>query len=149
MTLKGRHWVMLWLLVALVALASVAARQTSGFNTAKELRAARDQRSSLEAQRGELERRIRQASSREVLVPRAVSTLGLHEPGATEMTVLTLPAESPGGLPADAATVARTDSVRKAPAKPRAVARPSARKPAARRAPGRKPARAPVRRPRH
>lgn len=149
MTLKGRHWVMLWLLVALVALASVAARQTSGFKTAKELREARDQRSSLEAQRGELERRIRQASSREVLVPRAVAALGLHEPAATEMTVLTLPAETPGGLPADAATAARTDSVRKVPSTPHAVTRTSARKSLVRRAPARKAVRPPAHRPRH
>lgn len=149
MTLKGRHWVMLWLLVALVALASVAARQTSGFNTAKALREARDQHSSLEAQRGELERRIRQASSREVLVPRAVAMLGLHEPAATEMTVLTLPAETPGGLPADAWPAVRTDSVRKASSAPHAVTRAPARKPPVRRAPARKPARSPARRPRH
>src|SRR5258707_1031711 len=102
MTLKGRHWVMLWLVVALATFGSVAARQTSGYTTSHALRAARDERSAMEAQKGELERRIRQASSRQVLVPRASANLGLHEPAASEMTVLALPADAPGGLPPDA-----------------------------------------------
>ena len=148
MTLKGRHWVMLWLLVALVTLASVAARQTSGIGTARALRTAREERAALEAQRGELERRIRQASSRQVLVPRAESSLGLHEPAATEMTVLSLPAESPGGLPAEAVQAPR-DTAKAAPAKPRPAPKATARKAPARRAPARAPARKPARTRRH
>ena len=144
MTLKGRHWVMLWLIVALATLASVAARQTSGFNTAKALRQAREDRSALEAQKGELERRIRLASSRQELVPRAEASLGLHEPAATEMTVLTLPAESPGGIPADAVAAPRADTARKAAARPRAAAKPATRRPPARRAPAKKPAKRPA-----
>lgn len=142
MTLKGRHWVMLWLLVALVTLASVAARQTGGFNTAKALRTAREDRAALEAQRGELERRIRVASSRQVLVPRAEASLGLHEPAATEMTVLSVPAESPGGIPAAASAA---DSVQQAPAPVRATTKPPARKTPAHSAPARKPAHVPAR----
>ncbi|MBW8772849.1 MAG: hypothetical protein JF590_06115 [Gemmatimonadetes bacterium] len=140
MTLKGRHWVMLWLVVALGTLGSVAARQTRGFTTAQALRAARDERAGLESQRGELDRRIRQASSRQVLVPRAEANLGLHEPAAAEITVLPLPTDVAGGLPAEA--IAGTDgtaadtarAVKKPAAKPRAAAHAPARKPPARKA---------------
>ena len=135
MTLKGRHWVMLWLVVALGTLGSVAARQTSGFATAQALRSARDERAGLESRRGELDRRIRQASSRQVLVPRAAATLGLHEPAAGEITVLSIPDDVSGGLPPEALLGTdgpRADTVRKAPAKPRVTARAPARKPAAR-----------------
>ena len=152
MTLKGRHWVMLTLLVLLVTLVSVTMRQTSGVNVARELRSARDEHAALEAQRGDLERRIRQASSRQVLVPRAEAALGLHEPAATEMTVLTLPAESPGGLPPEATATARPDSAAKAPAKAHAAPKAAVRKAPARRAPARparKPTRAPTRGRRH
>ncbi|HWA40921.1 MAG TPA: hypothetical protein VG712_04865 [Gemmatimonadales bacterium] len=141
MTLKGRHWVMLWLVVALGALGSVAARQSSGYATAQQLRLARDERASLEARRGELERRIRQASSRQVLVPRAEANLGLHEPAAGEITVLVIPADQPGGIPVEAA--APRDTVKKAAPKPRATVRTPSRRAPARRAPTR---RAPTRR---
>ena len=75
MTLKGRHWVVLWLVVGFGTLFSVTARQQRGYATAQQLRAARDERAALEARRGEMERRIRQASSRQVLVPRASASL--------------------------------------------------------------------------
>lgn len=145
MTLKGRHWVMLWLVVGLATLGSVAARQSSGFGTARALREARDERAALEARRGELERRIRQASSRQVLVPRAEANLGLHEPAAGEITVLAVSPDAPGGLPPEVASTppVRTDTVQKAPARPRATARPPARKAPARRAPTRPPTRRP------
>src|SRR5574338_1655693 len=129
MTLKGRHWVMLWLVVALGALGSVAARQSSGYATAQQLRQARDERAALEARRGELERRIRQASSRQVLVPRAEANLGLHEPAANEITVLVIPADLPGGIPAEAVAAPR-DTVKKAAPRPRVTPRaPSRRSP--------------------
>lgn len=129
MTLKGRHWVMLWLVVALGMLGSVAARQSSGYATAQNFRAARDERAALEARRGELERRIRHASSRQVLVPRATATLGLHEPIAGEITVLTVPAVASGGLPAEvlSGAPARPDTVQRPAAKPRVTARPATR----------------------
>jgi hypothetical protein len=138
MTLKGRHWVILWLVVALGTLGSVAARQTGGFATAQALRAARDERASLESRRGDLDRRIRQASSRQVLVPRATANLGLHEPAADEITVLALPNDVPVGLPADALSNSdgpKVDTVKQATPtpKPRAVTRATVRKPAARR----------------
>ena len=130
MTLKGRHWVMLWLVAALGTLMAVAWRQQRGYATAQSLRTARDERGALEAQRGELERRIRTSASRQVLVPRAGERLGLHEPGAREMTVLVVPADLPGGLPAEALTTAAPrDTVRPAPARPRTTARAPARRP--------------------
>jgi hypothetical protein len=130
MTLKGRHWVMLWLVAALGTLMAVAWRQQRGYATAQQLRTARDERGALEAERGELERRIRTAASRQVLVPRAGERLGLHEPRAQEMTVLVVPADLPGGLPAEALTTPapRADTVRTAPARSRTTARPPTRR---------------------
>jgi hypothetical protein len=42
----------------------------------------------LEARRAELERQIRAASSRQVLVPLAERTLGLHQPSDSEFALL-------------------------------------------------------------
>lgn len=95
MRLKGRHWLMLWLLVFLLAASAVVARQTAGFRTARRLGELREQRTALEARRAELERRIRQASGRQVLVPRAERELGLHLPADHEFVLFTLPADRP------------------------------------------------------
>lgn len=148
MTLKGRHWVMFWLTVVGVTAVLVTYRQTSANLAARDLRAARDERAALEAQKGELERRIRLAGSRQELVPRAESGLGLHEPSATEMTVLAVPVDAPGGLPDEVMSGATPDSVRKASAKPKAPARAATRRPPARRSPARTPSR-PITRRRH
>jgi hypothetical protein len=94
--LKGRHWLMVWLLLSLCALLAVATRQSSGFNTARRVRDLREERLGLEARRGELERRIRAASSRQVLVPLAERTLGLHQPADSEFTLFVLPQRSAG-----------------------------------------------------
>lgn len=136
MTLKGRHWVMLWLVVALIVLGTVTARQTLGYSAADALRVAREERAGLEARRGELERRIHQASSRQVLIPRATSSLGLHEPTATEFTILRVPGDLQGGLPAEVA--APRDTVRAAA--PRAASRPPAKKKPAAKPASRRPA---------
>ena len=92
MRLKGRHWLMLWLIVFLGVLLAVATRQTSGFRTARRLRELREERLALEARRGELERRIRVASSRQVLVPIAERSLGLHQPSDSEFVLFVVPA---------------------------------------------------------
>jgi hypothetical protein len=92
MRLKGRHWVLLWLLIFLGGALAVVARQTAAFRTARLLRDLREERSSLEARRAELERRIRVASSRQVLVPRAQRALGLHEPADSEFVLFGVPA---------------------------------------------------------
>jgi uncharacterized protein YpmB len=59
MRLKGRHWLMLWLIIFLGVLVAITTRQTAGFRTAARVRELREQRLALEAQRGDLERRIR------------------------------------------------------------------------------------------
>jgi hypothetical protein len=94
MRLKGRHWVLLWLLIFLCSALVVAARQTAAFRTARRLRDLREERSTLEARRADLERRIRVASSRQVLVPRAERALGLHEPADSEFVLFGVPAIS-------------------------------------------------------
>jgi hypothetical protein len=91
MRLKGRHWLMLWLLIFLCALLAITTRQAAGFRTARRLRDLRDQRLALEAQRGELERRIRLGASRQVLIP-AARALGLHEPADSELVLFAVPA---------------------------------------------------------
>jgi hypothetical protein len=97
MRLKGRHWLMLWLLVFLCVLVAITARQTEGFRTARRLRELRDERTALEARRGDLERRIRVASSRQVLVPVVQRTLGLHEPADSEFVLFALPPDGVRG----------------------------------------------------
>jgi hypothetical protein len=88
MRLKGRHWLMLWLIVFVCVLLAIATRQSAGFRTARRLGELREERMALDARRAELERQIRAASSRQVLVPLAERTLGLHEPSDSEFTLL-------------------------------------------------------------
>jgi hypothetical protein len=92
--LRGRHWVIAWLLVFLGGALIVVGRQTTAFRTARRLRELREERSSLEARRAELERRIRVASSREVLVPLAKRALGLHEPVDSEFVLFAVPSSA-------------------------------------------------------
>jgi hypothetical protein len=96
MRLKGRHWVLLWLLIFLGGALAVVARQTAALQTARRLSHLREERSSLEARRADLERRIRLAASRKVLVPKAERTFGLHEPADSEFVLFPMPA-APGG----------------------------------------------------
>ena len=98
MRLKGRHWLMLWLVVFVCVLLAIAARQSAGFATARRLSELREERLSLEARRAELERQIRVASSRQVLVPLAERALGLHQPSDSEFAFLPVaqpPADQP------------------------------------------------------
>jgi hypothetical protein len=88
---KGRHWVLLWLLLFLGGALAVVSRQTMALRTARRLHDLREQRGILEARRAELERRIRVASSREVLVPIARRSLGLHEPVDSEFVLFAVP----------------------------------------------------------
>src|SRR3954463_5728236 len=91
MRLKGRHWMILWLLIFLGGALAVVSRQTAAFRTARRLHDLREERSSLEARRAELERRIRVASSRQVLVPVAERGLGLHQPADSEFVLFVVP----------------------------------------------------------
>lgn len=95
MRLKGRHWLMLWLLLFLLVLVAITTRQTEGFRTARRLRDLREERLGLEARRGDLERRIRLASSRQVLVPIVARALGLHEPADSEFVLFAVPPAGP------------------------------------------------------
>jgi hypothetical protein len=94
--LKGRHWVLLWLLIFLGGALAVVGRQTTAFRTARRLRDLREERSGLEARRADLERRIGVASSRQVLVPIAKRALGLHEPADSEFVLFVVPAGRTG-----------------------------------------------------
>ncbi|HET8622536.1 MAG TPA: hypothetical protein VFM14_03160 [Gemmatimonadales bacterium] len=99
MRFKGRHWVLVCLGVFLVTAAAVIGRQTSAFHAARRLRELREQRTALDAQRADLERRIREASGRRVLEAKAARELGLHVPADNEFTLFVVPA-----APEDAAT---------------------------------------------
>ena len=87
MRLKGRIWIAIWLVFALVVLAWVVTRDTSGFRTATELRNLRNERSVQQAEKAELMRRIREGESRAVLIPRAES-MGLRLPADSEIVIL-------------------------------------------------------------
>jgi hypothetical protein len=91
-TFKGRYLAAAWLLAALATLWVVAARQTAAFRDAGALRDARAARARLEGRRAELERRIRSAQSRAVLVPRAEDRLRLRLPADSEIILLPVPA---------------------------------------------------------
>jgi hypothetical protein len=95
MTLKGRHWVMLWLALFLAVATAVQLRQTTSYRAAQRLAALRQQRATLEARQADLERRIREASSRPVLGRTAQEKLDLHFPRDSEQAPLLL--TPPGG----------------------------------------------------
>jgi hypothetical protein len=84
---RGRFWLILWLGFALGVLAWVNARQTASVILAREVSAARAARAAAESERAALQRRLRNAESREVLIPRA-EALGLRQAADTEMVTL-------------------------------------------------------------
>ena len=96
--LKGRHWLALWLVALLAALWAVIARQTASLNAARALADLRDAPAQLEGRRAALERRIRTAQSRAVLLPRA-QRLGLRLPADTEIILLPVPVSPPRTTP--------------------------------------------------
>jgi cell division protein FtsL len=89
---RGRIWLGLWLLLFLAVAIAIVARQRAALDTAAELNRLRERRLTLEAKQAEFEGRIREASSRKVLVPKAESRLGLRLPSDGRNTNLTLPA---------------------------------------------------------
>jgi hypothetical protein len=100
-TFRGRHWIAFWLVALLAALWAVVARQTSALNAARALADLREARAALDGRRGELERRVRNAQSRAVLVPRA-RKMGLRLPADTEIILLpapTAPSAPPAATP--------------------------------------------------
>ena len=94
MAIKGRHWVLLWLVLFLAVAALVVARQTAAYQMAARLSQLREERTALEARRAALERRIREAASRDVLGGRATS-LGLHQPADSEFILFSVPGDRP------------------------------------------------------
>lgn len=93
MTFRGRHWIAFWLVALLAALWVVIARQTAALNGARALADLREQRASLEGRRADLERRVRVAQSRAVLLPRAQKQ-GLRLPADTEIILIPAPSDS-------------------------------------------------------
>jgi hypothetical protein len=91
---RGRHWVAVWLLAFLVTTWLVYARQTAAIRAARELAEVRARRADLDGHRADLERRIRTAESRAVLVPRAQTRLGLHLPSDSEIVLIPAPGGS-------------------------------------------------------
>ena len=92
MRFKGRHWILLWLAVFLLAATAVITRTSAGYRAAEELGGLRHERIALEAQRAELESRIRELSGRRVMEERTARDLGLHHPTDSEFTIFRLPA---------------------------------------------------------
>ena len=90
MAVRGRHWIAFWLVALLGALWAVIARQTASLNAARALTEAREERATLEGRRAELDRRVRTAQSRTVLLPRA-RALGLRLPADTEIILIPAP----------------------------------------------------------
>ena len=89
MRLKGRHWLAVWLIAFLAVAWIVIARYNSSLAMARALAELRTRRANLEGHRADLERRIRAAESRAVLVPRA-QRLGLRLPSDSEIILLPL-----------------------------------------------------------
>lgn len=92
--LKGRHWLLVWLLGFLLVATAVLARQQAALATAARLRGLRERHAALEAARAGLERTIRARSSAAELLPRLAPT-GLGLPADTAFTILTV--EPPDG----------------------------------------------------
>lgn len=89
MTLKGRYWVALWLLLFLGSAAAVVARQGEALRTAQRLSDLRERRTALQGKRAELQREIGRASSRDVLVP-LMQRAGFHLPSDAENPFVSL-----------------------------------------------------------
>jgi uncharacterized membrane protein YqiK len=87
---RGRHWVLLWLVVFLAVAVAIQARQAASVLAARRVARLREERAALEAQRAALERQVRLASSRKELGRRAEAELGLHSPRESEIDLLKL-----------------------------------------------------------
>lgn len=89
--LKGRHWVVLWLLGFLLTALAVVRRQSAALETARALQDLRTVRAALEVSRASLVADVARAKSRAVLVPLAQRRLGLRLPQDSEITILQNP----------------------------------------------------------
>ena len=93
MAVKGRHWIAFWLVALLAALWVVIARQTAALNAARALADLRQERAELEGRRADLDRRVRTAQSRGVLMPKARKQ-GLRLPADTEIILIPTPSDT-------------------------------------------------------
>ena len=94
MQLRGRHWILLWLVAFLVVAGTVIGRQSRSYALAADLARMRERRAALEARQSALERAIESASSRAVIGKKAAA-LGLRAATADEYRILQLPAVTP------------------------------------------------------
>jgi hypothetical protein len=85
---RGRTVIALALLGFVLIAAGVIWRRATGVAQSRELQALDQQRLRLEALRASLESDIRDASSRETLVPIAESRLHMHIPSDTQVVIL-------------------------------------------------------------
>jgi hypothetical protein len=90
-TLRGRHWIAIWLAAFLATAAAVAWRQTVAFRTAGELRRLQTARGALETSRAAAAAAVRRARSKDVLAPLVESRLGLRPANDTEIVILQRP----------------------------------------------------------
>lgn len=90
MQLKGRYWILLWLVVFLGVAATVIARQTRALALARQASELQGRRAALEAEAAELERDLHEARSLRVLGEKA-RALGLRPAADSEMTFLSAP----------------------------------------------------------
>ena len=84
MKIRGRHLFFFWLLAVCTALWLVIWRPPASFRLARALDETRSQRTMLQGRTADLQRRIRAASSRDALIPRA-ARLGLREAKDSEI----------------------------------------------------------------
>lgn len=97
MKVRGRVWLGLWLLFFLLVALTVVARQRAALQSAASLNRLRTERMALEAVQAELERRIRQGQSRQILVPKVKARLGLREPSDAEYMIFAVPTQPDSG----------------------------------------------------
>jgi len=98
MTLRGRHWLVLWLVLFLFTAAAVVTRQREALLVAQRLRELRERRTELVGAKADLERQIGLATSRAVLVPK-MQRAGLHLPSDLENTNLSVDSLAAAGRP--------------------------------------------------
>jgi len=91
MTLKGRYWTLLWLVVFLGVAIAVSGRQREALATARRVDSLRIERRTLEARAADLEQRILSAIARGELDVSVSRTLGLRLPDSRNSAVLRLP----------------------------------------------------------
>lgn len=91
MTLRGRHWIAIWLAAFLATAAAVVWRQTVAFAAAGDVRRLQGARGALETQRAATAAAVRRARSKDVLESLVGGRLGLRPANDTEIVILQRP----------------------------------------------------------